>query len=57
MRNPGARGAKVTSTKHDVPAGTAPVQVLPVPNVKSRPDAPCVTTFGFALKVVAAGTL
>jgi hypothetical protein len=55
MRNPGARGAKVTVTAQEVPANSAPVQVV-LPKVKSSLGAPWVTTFGVP-KVVSAVTL
>jgi hypothetical protein len=44
MRNPGARGVKLTVAVQELPPRTSPVQVLP-PSVKSRPGAPCVTTW------------
>ena len=45
-------GAKVTLTVQELPAEMAPVQVLPLPCWKSRPGAPCVTTWTEPMVVV-----
>src|SRR5664280_1678427 len=54
MRNPGASGANLTLTVQELPAEMVPVQVLPIPGVKSRPATPCVTTWTELIVVVAA---
>jgi hypothetical protein len=48
LRSPGAWGVKATLTVQVAPAATAPLHVLPVPSLKSRPAEPCVSTFVFA---------
>src|ERR1700739_821231 len=54
MRNPGASGVKLTFTLQEMPAEMAPLQVPPLPSVKSRPSTPCVTTWMAPMVVFAA---
>ena len=42
----------MTFTLHELPAAIAPVQVLPLASVKSRPVTPCVTTWTTPIVVV-----